>query len=239
MIRCYSWPTPNGIKVHTMLEETRLDYKVTGIDITRGDQFKPSFLKISPNNKMPAIVDEKGPGNKPIAVFESGAILMYLAEKTGKFLPKRPRERYEVIQWLMFQMGGVGPMLGQANFFRKYCPEKIPYAIKRYTNEASRLYNVLDVRLKKHEYLANDKYSIADMAVWPWIIPYFQGVKLGDYKNLQRWYLEIEKRPAVQRGLKVLSERQAPGEEIKMDKTAKERLYGKTQRDAGKRRVAS
>jgi len=239
MIHCYSWPTPNGIKIHTMLEETGLEYEIHGIDITKGDQFKPSFLKFSPNNKMPAIIDTDGPGGKPISVFESGAILMYLAEKTGKFMPKSPRQRIETIQWLMFQMGGLGPMLGQANFWRKYSPVKVPYALTRYTNEAGRLYNVLDNRLRRHEYLANDKYSIADMAVWPWIIPYFQGVKLDDYKNLKRWYLEIEKRPAVQRGLKILSERQAPGKAIKMDKAAKEKLYGKTQRDAYKRKVAA
>ena len=220
-----------------MLEETGLPYRVTGIDITQGDQFKPSYLKISPNNKMPAIIDEKGPSGKPMSIFESAAILMYLAEKTGKFMPKQTRRRYEVIQWLMFQMGTVGPMLGQANFYRKYCPVKVPYALKRYTNEAARLYNVLDNRLAKHEYLA-DKYSIADIAVWPWIIPYFQGVKLEDYEHVERWFRTIEKRPAVQRGLKILADRQAPGAEIKMDAAAKERLYGDTQKQAGKRRVA-
>lgn len=237
MIHLFSWPTPNGIKIHTMLEETGLPYRVTGIDITQGDQFKPSYLKISPNNKMPAIIDEKGPSGKPMSIFESAAILMYLAEKTGKFMPKQTRRRYEVIQWLMFQMGTVGPMLGQANFYRKYCPVKVPYALKRYTNEAARLYNVLDNRLAKHEYLA-DKYSIADIAVWPWIIPYFQGVKLEDYEHVERWFRTIEKRPAVQRGLKILADRQAPGAEIKMDAAAKERLYGDTQKQAGKRRVA-
>ncbi len=238
MIHLFTWPTPNGIKIHTMLEETGLPYRVTGIDITKGDQFKPSYLKISPNNKMPAIIDEKGPGGKPMSVFESGAILMYLAEKTGKFMPKQTRRRYEVIQWLMFQMGTVGPMLGQSNFFRKYCPVKVPYAIKRYTNEAARLYNVLDNRLARHEYLA-DSYSIADIAVWPWIIPYFQGVKLEDYRHVERWFRTIEKRPAVQRGLKILADRQAPGEEIEMDAAAKEKLYGDTQKRAGKRRVAA
>ena len=148
-------------------------------------------------------------------------------------------KRGDFLSWLMFVATGVGPYSGQSVHFQVHAPEKIPYALKRYTNEAGRLYNVLDTQLKRREYLANDKYSIADIAVWPWIIPYFQGVKLADYKHLQRWYLEIEKRPAVQRGLRVLADRQAPGEEIKMDKTAKERLYGKTQRDAGKRRVAS
>jgi GST-like protein len=238
MIHLFSWPTPNGIKIHIMLEETGLPYRVTGIDITRGDQFKPSYLKIGPNNKMPAIIDEKGPGGRPMSVFESGAILMYLAEKTGKFMPKRTRARMEVIEWLMFQMGTVGPMLGQVNFFRKYCPVKVPYAIKRYTNEAGRIYGVLDRRLRKNEYIAGN-YSIADIAVWPWIIPYFQGVKLEDYRHLNRWFREIETRPAVQRGLLILADRQAPGKAINMDDAAREKLYGKTQRDAGKRRVAA
>ncbi len=238
MIHLFTWPTPNGIKIHTMVEETGLEYRVTGIDITKGDQFKPSFLKISPNNKMPAIIDEKGPGGKPMPVFESGAILLYLAEKTGKFMPRQTRRRYDVIQWLLFQIGTVGPMLGQANFYRKYCPVKVPYALKRYTNEAARLYNVLDNRLARHEYLAGS-YSIADIAVWPWIIPYFQGVKLEDYRHVERWYRTIEQRPGVQRGLKILADRQAPGEEIKMDAAAKEKLYGDTQKKAGKRRVAA
>ena len=220
MIRCYSWPTPNGIKVHTMLEETGLDYKVTGIDITSGDQFKPSFLKISPNNKMPAIVDEKGPGNKPIAVFESGAILMYLAEKTGKFMPKRTRDRYEVIQWLMFQMGGVGPMLGQANFFRKYCPEKIPYALKRYTNEAGRLYRIMDKRLGESPYLGGDTYTIADIATFPWARnPQRRGHDINDLPNLKRWVDEIEARPAVEKALQVLAEHQSKPTDVIDDAT--------------------
>ncbi len=237
MIDCYSWPTPNGIKVHVMLEECNLEYKAFGIDITKGDQFKPSFLKISPNNKMPAIVDSMGPGKRPISIFESGAILLYLSEKTGKFLPKNKRENYLVLQWLMFQMGSVGPMLGQSNFFRKYCPEKVPYAIKRYTNEVGRIYNVLDKQLDKNSYIIGEKYTIADIAVWPWIIPYYQGQKLDRYKNLARWYNLIKARKAVKKGLTVLSDRQEPGKEIKMDKAAKERLYGRTQRDAGKKRL--
>jgi GST-like protein len=237
MIHLFTWPTPNGIKAQVMLEEIGLPYKVTGIDITKGDQFKPSFLKISPNNKMPAIIDEQGPGGKPLSIFESGAILMYLAEKTGKLMPTQKRRRFEVVQWLMFQVGTVGPMLGQSNFFRRYSPVKVPYAIKRYTNEAGRLYGVLDTRLARHEYLAGS-YSIADIAVWPWIIPYFQGVKLDDYKHVARWFRAIEARPAVQRGLQVLADRQAPGEEIKMDASAKERLYGATQKMAGRRRTA-
>ncbi len=238
MIKCYSWPTPNGIKIHIMLEECFLKYKVFGIDITKGDQFKKSFLKISPNNKMPAIIDSKGPSNKPISIFESGAILMYLAEKTGKFLPKLKRDKYTVIQWLMFQMGGVGPMLGQSNFFHHYCPEKIPYAINRYKNEVGRIYNVLDNQLKGKKYLIGNTYTIADIAVWPWIIPYYQGQKLENYRNLLSWYNIINERPAVKKGLNVLSKRQKPGEEIKMNKAAKERLYGNTQRDAGKMKIS-
>ena len=237
MIHLFTWPTPNGIKPQIMLEETGLPYKVTGIDITKGDQFKPAFLKISPNNKMPAIIDEKGSGGKPMSIFESGAILIYLAEKSGKLMPRQTRRRFEVVQWLMFQVGTVGPMLGQSNFFRKYAPVKVPYAIKRYTNEAARLYNVLDNRLAPRDYLA-ETYSIADIAVWPWIIPYFQGVKLDDYRHLARWYRTIEARPAVQRGLQVLADRQAPGKEIKMDAGAKERLYGDTQKKASRRRTA-
>ena len=227
MIRCYSWPTPNGIKVHTMLEETRLDYKVIGIDITSGDQFKPSFLKISPNNKMPAIVDEKGPGNKPIAVFESGAILMYLAEKTGKFMPKRTRERYEVIQWLMFQMASVGPMLGQAHHFRNYAPKRIQYAYDRYTNEATRIYGVIDRQLRRSKFIANDRYSIADMAIFPWLRSHAnQGQKLEDYRYLKRWYDVIDARPAVQRGLQVLADQRRPGP---MTKATKAMLFGAAQ----------
>lgn len=204
MIHCYSWPTPNGIKVHTMLEETRLDYKVTGIDITRGDQFKPSFLKISPNNKMPAIIDEKGPGNRPIAVFESGAILMYLAEKTGKFLPKRPRERYEVIQWLMFQMGGVGPMFGQVHHFLRAAKEPVPYAIERYVNETRRLYGVLDKQLAGHEWLAGGEYTIADMATYPWVARFeWHKTDLNDFPGVKRWFDRISARPAVKRGMAV------------------------------------
>ena len=237
MIKCYSWPTPNGIKIHIMLEECSLNYKVYGIDITKGDQFKKSFLKISPNNKMPAIVDEEGPNKKPISIFESGAILMYLAEKTGKFLPKLKREKYKVVQWLMFQMGGVGPMLGQSNFFHHYCPEKIPYAINRYKNEVGRIYNVLDKQLKGNKYLTGNNYTIADIAVWPWIIPYYQGQKIENFRNLYSWYKIINERTAVKKGLKVLSKRQKPGKEIKMNKAAKERLYGNIQRDAGKMKV--
>ena len=211
MIDLYTWPTPNGHKIHIMLEETGLEYRVHPIDISAGDQFEPEFLKISPNNKMPAMVDLDGPGGTPYSLFESGAILMYLAEKTGKLMPGQIRARYTVVQWLMFQMGGIGPLLGQAHHFRAYAPEKIPYAIDRYTNEANRLYNVLDVRLKDHEYLA-DEYSIADIATFPWLRSYErQGVDLNEYPNVKRWFNSIAERPAVKRGLEVLADRRRSG----------------------------
>jgi GST-like protein len=227
MIDLYTWPTPNGFKVSIMLEETGLPYTVIPVDINVGDQFQPEFLKISPNNKIPAIVDRDGPGGKPYPVFESGAILMYLAEKTGRFLPAPVAERYRVVQWLMFQMGGVGPMLGQTHHFRKYAPEPIPYAIERYTNEAKRLYGVLDTRLGESEYLAGD-YSIADMAVFPWIRPHKnQGQDLADFPNLKRWFEAIEARPAVQRGLEVLADRRAVRQDI--DAKTRSILFGAAQ----------
>ncbi len=167
MIDLYTWPTPNGHKIHIMLEETGLEYNVIPVNIGTGDQFEPDFLEISPNNKMPAMVDSDGPDGQPISLFESGAMLIYLAEKTGQFLPSDPRGRFEVLCWLMFQMGGVGPMLGQAHHFRAYAPEQIPYAVDRYTNEAGRLYGVIDKRLEGRDYLAGD-YSIADIATMPW-----------------------------------------------------------------------
>ncbi|MBB5053627.1 GST-like protein [Afipia massiliensis] len=189
-----------------MLAELGLHYRVLPIDITKGDQFGAEFLKISPNNKIPAIVDHDGPGGKPLPVFESGAILLYLAEKTGKLLPSDPRARMEVIQWLMFQMGGAGPMLGQAHHFRRYAPEQIPYAVERYTKEAARLYGVIDRRLADREYLAGE-YSIADIATFPWIRPYrWQGQELETYPNLKRWFDAIKVRPAVQEGLAVMSD---------------------------------
>lgn len=226
MIDLYGWPTPNLHKVTIVLEETGTPYNVIPVDIQRGDQFKPGFLKISPNNKMPAIVDSDGPGGQPIAIFESGAVLMYVAEKTGRFMPQDMRRRYEVIQWLMFQMGGVGPMLGQAHHFRQYAPEKIAYAIDRYTKEASRLYNVIDRRLAEVPYLATD-YSIADMAVFPWVRPHErQGQKLEDYPNLKRWLEAIAARPAVQRGLAVLADKRRQGP---MDQKARDILFGQEQ----------
>ncbi len=226
MIDLYSWATPNGHKIHIMLEETGLPYEVHAVDIGVGDQFKPDFLKISPNNKMPAIVDRDGPGGKPYSLFESGAILMYLAEKTGKLMPSETRARYDVIQWLMFQMGGVGPMLGQVHHFRAYAPEQVPYAINRYTNEAKRLYGVMDRRLAGREWFADD-YSIADIAIFPWLRSWErQGIVLDEFPNVKRWFQKIEARPAVQRGLKVLSDHQREGP---MDEKQKEILFGATQ----------
>ena len=224
MIDLYTWPTPNGHKVHIFLEETGLEYTVIPVNILTGDQFDPEFLKISPNNKMPAMVDRDGPDGKPYAVFESGAMLLYLAEKTGRFMPAGMAERYTVIQWLMFQMGGVGPMLGQAHHFRLYAPEKINYAFHRYTNEATRLYRVVDTRLAEVEYLAGD-YSIADMATYPWLRYHEnQGQKLEDYPHLKRWYDTLSARPAVQRGLAILQEESRSPQQ--MDQQAKNLLFG-------------
>jgi len=226
MIDLYSWATPNGHKIHIMLEETGLPYRVHPIDIGAGDQFKPEFLRISPNNKMPAIVDSDGPDGRPMSMFESGAILIYLASKTGKFLPENIRDRWSALQWLMFQMGGVGPMLGQAHHFLGYAPEKIPYAMKRYSNEANRLYGVMDRRLAESKFIACDEYTIADMAIMPWLrFPERQGVNIADYPHVQKWRDGIAARPAVQRGLKVLSDLRKPV----MDDKAKEMLFGATQ----------
>ncbi|WP_207001176.1 glutathione binding-like protein [Trinickia mobilis] len=226
MIDVYSWATPNGHKVHIMLEETGLDYNVHGVDIGAGDQFKPEFLAISPNNKIPAIVDSQGPGGKPLSLFESGAILIYLAEKTGKFLSADPAARYTTLQWLMFQMGGIGPMFGQTHHFRIYAPEQIEYAVSRYTNETKRLYGVMDTKLGKTQYLAGNDYSIADIASFPWTRSWKnQGVDLDDFPNVKRWHEAIAARPAVQRAVEVLaSERKAS-----FDDKAKEVLFGATQ----------
>ena len=211
MIEVYSWATPNGHKVHVMLEECGLPYRVHAVDIGAGEQFDPAFLAISPNNKIPAIVDPDGPEGRPISLFESGAILLYLAGKTGKFLPEGVAAKYEVLQWLMFQMGGVGPMLGQAHHFRIYAPEPIPYAIDRYTNEAKRLYGVMDKRLARSKYLGGAEYSIADIAVFPWLRSWKnQGISWNEYPNLKGWFDEIAGRPAVKRGVEVLAERRKP-----------------------------
>ena len=206
-IELYSWPTPNGRKVHIALEEFGLPYRAHGIDIGKGDQFSPGFLKISPNNKIPALIDPQGPDGKPISVFESGAILIYLAEKTGRLMPASGAARYHALQWLMFQMGRVGPMFDQANHFRTFAPEKIPYAIERYTNEVLWLSGVMDKRLADTQFLAGTDYSIADIAIWPWIdYAVRQGIDMATFKHLMRWNEEIVSRPAVQRGLTVLSE---------------------------------
>ena len=226
MIELYSWATPNGHKIHIMLEETGLPYRVHPVDIGAGDQFKPEFLKISPNNKMPAMIDTDGPDGKPMSMFESGAMLLYLASKTGKFLPENIRDRWATLQWLMFQMGGVGPMLGQAHHFLGYAPEKIPYAMNRYSKEANRLYGVMDRRLAESKFIACGEYTIADMAIMPWLrFPERQGVDIADYPHVQEWRDGIAARPAVQRGLKVLADLRKPV----MDDKAKEMLFGATQ----------
>jgi GST-like protein len=212
MIELYTWPTPNGHKVHILLEETGLPYRVHPVDIGAGDQFKPEFLKISPNNKMPAMVDTQGPGGKPFALAESGAMLFYLASKTGRFLPEDLRERWQAMQWVMFQMGHVGPMLGQAHDFLGYAPEKIPYAMNRYRNEANRLYGVLERRLGESAFVACGEYTIADMSIMPWLrFPERQGVNIEDFPIVKRWRDGIAARPAVQRALQVLADRRRPG----------------------------
>jgi GSH-dependent disulfide-bond oxidoreductase len=226
MIEVYSWATPNGHKVHIMLEECGLPYRVHAIDIGAGDQFDPDFLAISPNNKIPAIVDPDGPDGKPISMFESGAILLYLAGKTGKFMPDSVRGKYAVLEWLMFQMGGVGPMLGQAHHFRIYAPEKIPYAIDRYSNEARRLYSVMNKRLAKNKYIAGKDYSIADIAIFPWLRSWKnQGIDWTDHPHLKGWFDEIAARPAVMRGVEVLAAQRKPIS----DDRAREVLFGATQ----------
>jgi GST-like protein len=231
MIDIFSWPTPNGHKVHILLEETGLPYRVHAVDIANGDQFKPEFLKISPNNKIPAMVDSDGPGGKPFALFESGAILVYLAAKAGmtdKFVGNTDAERFTTLQWLMFQMGGLGPMLGQAHHFRIYAPEKVEYAINRYTNEARRLYGVMDKELASKPYIAGSFYSIADIAIFPWTrSTQNQGVDWADFPNVKRWHDEIAARPAVQRGVAVLAERRKPV--ASMSDQQRDVLFGKTQ----------
>lgn len=201
MIELYYWPTPNGHKITMFLEEAGLDYEIHPVDISAGDQFTPEFLAFSPNNRMPAIIDRKpADGGAAISVFESGAILVYLAEKTGKFLPADVRGRKTVLEWLFWQMGGLGPMLGQNHHFSVYAPEKIPYAINRYVNETNRLYGVLDRRLEGRAFIAGENYSIADMASYPWIVPWKrQGQNLDDFPNLRRWFDAVRARPGTER----------------------------------------
>ncbi|MBK6650883.1 MAG: glutathione S-transferase N-terminal domain-containing protein [Betaproteobacteria bacterium] len=226
MIQVFSWPTPNGHKVHIMLEECGLPYQAIPVNIGTGDQFKPEFLKISPNNKIPVLVDPEGPDGQPIALFESGAILLYLASKTGRFLPSSDRAKFEVLQWLMFQMGGVGPMLGQAHHFRIYAPEKVEYAINRYTNEAKRLYGVMNRQLASQDFIAGPDYSIADMAIYPWLRSWQnQGIDWADYPSLREWFETISARPAVQRGIQVLADLRKPISGQKEHDI----LFGKTQ----------
>jgi GST-like protein len=211
-IDLYYWPTPNGWKITIMLEECGLPYTVHPVNIGKGDQFKPEFLAISPNNRMPAIVDPDGPDGQPISVFESGAILQYLGRKTGRFYPKDERGRVEVEQWLFWQMGGFGPMLGQTHHFRIYAPEQVPYAVARYTNEANRLYGVLNRRLADREYVAGE-YSIADMAIIGWAKMWErQGQNIEDFPNVKHWLDTMLARPAVERGLKVSSEIRNPSD---------------------------
>ena len=230
MIKVYSWPTPNGHKIHIMLEECGLragrHWEAIAVDIGAGDQFKPDFLAISPNNKVPALVDPNGPDGKPIALFESGAILLYLAAKTGKFLPKSDRLKFQTLQWLMFQMGGVGPMFGQTHHFRQYAPEKIDYAINRYTNETKRLYGVMDKQLATSKFIACNQYTVADIAIFPWLRNWANhGIDWADYPHLKKWFDGIAARPAVERGVQVLASLRKP---ITTDK-AREVLFGGTQ----------
>jgi GSH-dependent disulfide-bond oxidoreductase len=228
MIEAWTWPTPNGHKVHIALEELGIPYKVVPINIGQGEQFKPEFLAITPNHRIPAIVDPDGPGGKPLRLFESGAILIYLSEKTGgKLIPKDPAARYICLQWLMFQMGGVGPMFGQYNHFANYAVDKIPYAIERYTNEVKRLHRVMEIRLGEAPYLAGEEYSIADIATFPWVRnPDRRGIDFADYPNVRRWHDTIAARPAVQRGVAVLADNQRRGQ---MTDKERENLFGATQ----------
>lgn len=227
-IDIYFWPTPNGNKVSIFCEEAGLEYNLHPINISEGDQFKEEFLAISPNNKMPAIIDPDGPDGEQISIFESGAILIYLAEKTGKFLPRSPREKYRTLEWLMFQMGGVGPMLGQNHHFRQYAPEKLPYAIERYTNEAARLYGVIDKRLSQSAYLAGDEFTIADIATWPWLTNHEnQGQNLDDFPHLKAWYEGMQNRPALQKAMERGKEIAESG--LTLDDKTRDTLFGKGQ----------
>ena len=228
MLEVYTWPTPNGHKVHIALEELGLQYKVIPVDIGAGDQFKPEFLKITPNHRIPALVDPDGPGGKPFTLFESAAIMIYLSERNGgRLIPKNPIGRYKCLEWMMFQMGGVGPMFGQWNHFAAYAVEKLPYAIERYTNEVARLHRVMAHRLQEAPYLAGDEYTIADIATFPWVRnPDRRGIDLADYPSVKRWHDAIAARPAVQRGVAVLADRQRQGS---MSSAERENLFGPTQ----------
>jgi GST-like protein len=228
MIDLHYWPTPNGHKVTLFLEETGLPYRIVPVDIGRGEQFEPDFLKIAPNNRMPAIVDhEPADGGEPVSLFESGAILLYLADKTGRFIPDDLRGRAEVLQWLFWQMGGLGPMAGQNHHFVQYAPEKIPYAIDRYVNETNRLYGVLDGRLADRPFVAGQAYSIADMASYPWIVPHErQGQNLADFPNLKRWFQAIAARPATVKAYQRGEDYQR--RDLSSDEEARKVLFGQT-----------
>jgi GST-like protein len=229
MIELHYWPTPNGHKVTMLLEETGMPYRIVPVDIGRGEQFKPEFLKIAPNNRMPAIVDdEPAGGGGPLSIFESGAILLYLAEKAGRFIPKDVRGRAEVLQWLFWQVGGLGPMAGQNHHFRNYATDKLPYAIDRYVNETNRLYGVLDGRLADRAFVAGDDYSIADMASYPWVVPWErQGQDIEEFPNLKRWLETIRERPATVRAYEVAT-RHTRREGL--DEESKKVLFGQTAR---------
>ncbi len=230
MIQVWSWPTPNGQKIHIALEELALPYEIVPVNIGKGDQFKPEFLAITPNHRIPAIVDPEGPGAKPLALFESGAILLYLAEKTGKLVPKDPAARAICHQWLFFQMASVGPMFGQHGHFASYAPEKIPYAIERYTNEINRILRVLDKRLAEAEWLAGSEYTVADIATFPWTRgSAARGVDMTLLPNVSRWHAAMEARPGVKRGLDVMSEQQR---RKPMTDEEREILFGKKQFEA-------
>ncbi len=227
MIDVWTWPTPNGHKVHIALEELGLAYRVIPVNIGAGAQFEPDFLALTPNHRIPAIVDAEGIGGRAVTLFESGAILIYLAEKTGRLMPQDPIERLTALQWLMFQMGGVGPMFGQYNHFAAYAPEKLPYAIERYGNEVKRLHRVLEKRLEQSAFLAGPEYSMADIATFPWIRnPDRRGIDLAGYPAVRRWHDAIAARPAVQRGVAVLAENQRRGA---MSDQERENMFGATQ----------
>lgn len=236
MLEIWSWPTPNGQKVHIALEELGLEYKAIPVNIGAGEQFKSEFLKITPNHRIPAMVDPDGPGGKPFTLFESAAIMIYLSEKAGgRLIPKDPAGRFKCLEWIMFQMGGVGPMFGQWNHFGAYAPQKVPYAIERYSNEAKRLTRVLNHRLEEAHWLAGDEYSMADIITFPWLrtasaeSPRFAErgyIRLAEYPAVKRWYDEIAARPAVQRGLAVLAENR---EQKPITEAERENMFGATQ----------
>jgi GST-like protein len=232
MIDLHYAPTPNGWKISIMLEETGLPYRVVPVNLGRGDQFRPEFLRISPNNRMPAIVDPDAPDG-PLAIFESGAILVYLAEKSGRFLPATPRRYFDVLQWLFWQVGGLGPMAGQLSHFVNYAPggpDAHPYSHQRYKDEYDRLFAVMERSLSQREYLGDDEYSIADIAAWPWLVPYRRfGQSMDDYPSVRRWFDAIKARPAVERGMAVLREAQRPAGRP-LDEAARAVMFGQTGR---------